>query len=97
MPNLLDIPGAEIPIVDVIASFPDQPLQDGVGHIASLSDAVREAAYEAAMMQSRVNQALMHRRWAIHKLRIGDRASHRDLMLAALFFLKLARKWRSKK
>lgn len=52
---------------------------------------------EAVMLQSRVDQALSHRRRAIHKLRIGDRIGFLTEMDAAKLFIKLARQWKVKK
>lgn len=51
---------------------------------------------EALMFRSRVDQALTHRRRALHKLRIGDRIGFLKEMDGAKFFLKLAREWKAK-
>lgn len=46
------------------------------------------------MLEKRAEQAMSARRFAIHKLRIGDRFGHRTWMEDALFYLKLARQWK---
>lgn len=48
------------------------------------------------MLEKRAEQAMSARRFAIHKLRIGDRFGHRTWMEEALFYLKLARQWKPK-
>lgn len=48
------------------------------------------------MLHKRVEQALWARRFAHHKLRIGDRFGHRTEMQEARFFLRLARQWKPK-
>jgi hypothetical protein len=51
---------------------------------------------ERIMLTKRVDQAMSARRFAHHKLRIGDRFGHRTEMHEALFYLKLAREWKPK-
>ena len=48
------------------------------------------------MLSKRISQAMSARRFAHHKLRIGDRFGHRTAMQEASFYLKLARQWKPK-
>ena len=51
---------------------------------------------EKLAFRDRFDWAVYYRRRAAHRLRMGSRADHRELMHAALFYLKLARQWRAK-
>jgi hypothetical protein len=52
---------------------------------------------ERLAFRDRFDWAVYYRRRAIHRLRMGNRSDHRELMHAALFQLKLARQWKVKK
>lgn len=51
---------------------------------------------ERLAFRDRFDWALYYRRRAVHKLRMGSRSDHRELMHQALFYIKLARQWRRK-